>query len=78
MIFRRLAHRMRIRNAFITKASVCPELRFDPPSDLSSVSSGGTGTCGKDLAVRLLTPGIKPLILAPQDGFDTDRGVVWL
>ena len=32
--------------------------------------------CGKDLAVHLLTPGIKQLILATQDGFDTDRGVV--
>ncbi len=34
--------------------------------------------CGKDLAVRLLTPVIEPLILATQDGFDTDRGVVQL
>jgi hypothetical protein len=53
-----------------------PELRFDPPSILGRVSSVWMDIFGKDLAVRLLTPGIKPLILATQDGFDTDRGVV--
>ena len=57
---------------------VFPGLRVDPPSVLRSVASGWMDICGEDLAVRLLTPGIEPLILATQDGFDTDRGVVRL